>query len=378
MSKVHKRRLQKIRDNAAGKDFNFSQNIIHPDGVEELCYALKDNNTIGRVNLDGCGVGDKGCDHMKILLEQNQSIVTLELQRNQITRKGAKQIIKGLQHNNTLQYLYLEGNEIPDADIQAMLATRSTNTLEIILGCGKVYKSVQLEASDAQQQLLHCAGTPSQRPIEGGAALDEAHADSCASSDEDRVQRRRCSVHRKKVVVLDDSAGSDDENQKVPYLPAVSSKQKKSTAVSTDKSKGCAKSALAPSQPASPIQSPPPSPGAHGQRPQAVARLHDAPPAEAPRSEGVSLQQDAPVGAHPVVEDDPIAKIILAAAKGQRRAKAISKDDEEWIVSLFLGDSSSSLRTRLIQVKSTPWSACHFLAILEAAPFFCNLAFLLL
>ena len=56
---------------------------------------------------------------------------------NQINHKGAKQIIKGLESNDTLSLLYLEGNSISEADIQAMRAPRKTGLLTIKLGRDK-------------------------------------------------------------------------------------------------------------------------------------------------------------------------------------------------------------------------------------------------
>ena len=65
--------------------------------------ALKDNNTLKRLDIEDAGITDDVCDVITAALEGNNCLVELSMRdNNSITGKGLKSIVQALKSNSTI------------------------------------------------------------------------------------------------------------------------------------------------------------------------------------------------------------------------------------------------------------------------------------
>ena len=115
----------KINDNdTIGEDQGLYSVLTDPHGVLEvlimnnvklssnaatnLFVALKDNNTVKRLEVEDAGITDEVSDAITAALERNRCLVELYIKgNNPITIKTVKSIMTALKSNSTLEYLFL-------------------------------------------------------------------------------------------------------------------------------------------------------------------------------------------------------------------------------------------------------------------------------
>ena len=131
--KVSAALLQKITSNISGSDLKIT-GLIPFDATSQLCEALANNESTERLDLEGCGIGDKGCLLIKDLLIRNTRIKHVDLQMNQISDIGCKYLAESISQNTTLHRLYLGYNDIRDDGVLALIgAMRPRGQLEIVV-----------------------------------------------------------------------------------------------------------------------------------------------------------------------------------------------------------------------------------------------------
>ena len=73
-----------------------------------LFVALKDNNTLKRLDIEDASITDDVCDVITAALEGNNCLAELSMRdNNSITGKGIKSIVQALKSNSTLEWLFL-------------------------------------------------------------------------------------------------------------------------------------------------------------------------------------------------------------------------------------------------------------------------------
>ena len=112
-----------------------NQQITSTD-MQAISAALKVNNTVNQLFLNGNPIGDLGAIALSSALESNKNIVALYLEgmNNSISVVGVQAIASALQINSSLKYLYF-GSNYPTSDTGAQafaLALRVNNSLELL------------------------------------------------------------------------------------------------------------------------------------------------------------------------------------------------------------------------------------------------------
>ena len=77
-------------------------------GAEYVAVALKQNQTLKRLNLNRCGLSDDGIPSLAAALEVNTTLEVLWLGWNHFTNAGLKDIGQSLKKNTGLKWLFLE------------------------------------------------------------------------------------------------------------------------------------------------------------------------------------------------------------------------------------------------------------------------------
>lgn len=115
-------------------------NLIEEEGANALSNALKNNNTVNALWLKRNPIGDKGIEKVADMLKTNHAIKLLDLVNTDITIKGIRQLVEVLlNHNHTLEHLFLGGNNIAYEEIieiaqlltKANIKSLSLNTNQI-------------------------------------------------------------------------------------------------------------------------------------------------------------------------------------------------------------------------------------------------------
>ena len=81
-----------------------------------MAEALKQNNKLEKVFLDGNNIGDEGAKSLAHALMANHTLqrIDLDLDANNISNKGVKFLAEALKVNTTLEEIYLDDNKIGD------------------------------------------------------------------------------------------------------------------------------------------------------------------------------------------------------------------------------------------------------------------------
>ncbi|XP_077327177.1 NACHT, LRR and PYD domains-containing protein 12-like [Lithobates pipiens] len=88
-----------------------SDNNLEDSGIKLLCEGLRDPGcTLQSLRLIRCDVTSSGCDDLRSILINNQSLITLDLSWNNLEDSGMKLLCEGLRDPGcTLQHLKIEG-----------------------------------------------------------------------------------------------------------------------------------------------------------------------------------------------------------------------------------------------------------------------------
>eukprot|EP00812_Abedinium_dasypus_P016175 NODE_987_length_1278_cov_517.996729.p1 GENE.NODE_987_length_1278_cov_517.996729~~NODE_987_length_1278_cov_517.996729.p1 ORF type:complete len:374 (-),score=87.15 NODE_987_length_1278_cov_517.996729:139-1260(-) len=107
---------------------------LGPEGVAELCTALKGNTTFNGWDLSKNDMRDEGAEALAGALKANTTLTELRIYQNAITDVGAQALADALEANTTLKTLDLAGNAITDAGAQALAgALEANSTLKLLL-----------------------------------------------------------------------------------------------------------------------------------------------------------------------------------------------------------------------------------------------------
>lgn len=82
--------------------------------IKPFMNGLKSNESIEKLVLKRCEIGDDDCEYIGECLMENKKIERMSLEMNNIKAKGVELLFKHLHENTTLKYLNLSKNEIED------------------------------------------------------------------------------------------------------------------------------------------------------------------------------------------------------------------------------------------------------------------------
>ena len=76
-------------------------------GVRELFAAVKDNEKLKKLDIEGNAITDDACDVVTTALERNSCLVELRMYDNPLSSEAKMHIAQCLKANNTLRFLRL-------------------------------------------------------------------------------------------------------------------------------------------------------------------------------------------------------------------------------------------------------------------------------
>jgi hypothetical protein len=141
--------LAKVASGLCGADLKIT-GIMGYDSLVQLCDALVGNVVTRRLDLEGCGVGDRGCIAIRDLLLKNRTIETLDLKLNQISDAGVKLLADAMQKSASIQMLFLNDNDVTDLGVQHLLSAlqNGCGCFVSLRGCCRVSPSKLQELED--------------------------------------------------------------------------------------------------------------------------------------------------------------------------------------------------------------------------------------
>jgi Ran GTPase-activating protein (RanGAP) involved in mRNA processing and transport len=91
-------------------------------GVASIVDAILENeaSAVSTLDVGDCGLSDKGATQIARLLESNNTVTDLNISANNITRKGWQAISEALEKNTKLRALSLDYNQITDEDLSVL------------------------------------------------------------------------------------------------------------------------------------------------------------------------------------------------------------------------------------------------------------------
>ncbi|CAF1391667.1 unnamed protein product [Adineta steineri] len=107
---------------------NLNINSIEQEGLQYLIDALENNTTITTLTMDGNQIGAQGVQHLAESLQNNTTIMTLSVRGNQIGDEGARHLSYGLRNNRTLTTLRISRNQFGDEGLQHLTNALQHNT----------------------------------------------------------------------------------------------------------------------------------------------------------------------------------------------------------------------------------------------------------
>lgn len=230
--KVSAALLQKITSNQSGSDLKIT-GLITFDAASQLCEALASNESTDRLDLEGCGIGDKGCLLLKDLLIRNTRIKHVDLQMNQISDIGCKYLAESISQNTTLQRLYLGYNDIRDDGVLALIgAMRPRGQLEIVVS-GNTHVSDEVlsrldRALELQWTTAHMSPREAEACFQRALSPTPKYTFRKGSQEERRLrstgddsERRGRGEEVAKIIgaVEDDSNESEEEDSESDFVP---------------------------------------------------------------------------------------------------------------------------------------------------------------
>ena len=80
---------------------------LSSDAAIKLFTALSEGKKLRILGIAYNNINDEACDAIIMLMKKNTSLIKLKMYANPISGECSRLIVQALQHNNTLQYLYL-------------------------------------------------------------------------------------------------------------------------------------------------------------------------------------------------------------------------------------------------------------------------------
>ena len=96
-----------LSTNSSLEVLNFSGNEIGCEGAELLAQSLRSNTKLRVLYLSGNDIKDRGACALAKALSVNHGLKHLGLNDNPLSEDSIRQLIGSLQHNQTLQSIYL-------------------------------------------------------------------------------------------------------------------------------------------------------------------------------------------------------------------------------------------------------------------------------
>ena len=122
-----------LKNNNSIVRLNLHSNQIGPLGAKLICDALKINKSITQLSFYDNNLGSKGAKYIADMLEVNKYIIELNLYGNQIQDEGAQYLSQSLQVNKSIRRLYLSSNQIGNNGLFYLSqALKNNNSLEIL------------------------------------------------------------------------------------------------------------------------------------------------------------------------------------------------------------------------------------------------------
>uniref|UniRef100_A0A7S0ERG3 Uncharacterized protein n=1 Tax=Hanusia phi TaxID=3032 RepID=A0A7S0ERG3_9CRYP len=148
MNKFTDEKCKQLRELASGTRAKLSMKdeLLTEEKIGLVCDAILQSKAICELDFESSGIGDKGCEHIRRLVEGDGIIISLDLQLCQITDNGFKilaeallrasspiralnlgqngltsqstELVASLQRRYPLMMLLLKGNKIPEEDLQ--------------------------------------------------------------------------------------------------------------------------------------------------------------------------------------------------------------------------------------------------------------------
>jgi hypothetical protein len=120
--------LKRIRNNDLTlTSLDLGRNQIGAAGAKAVSEALKHNTTLTSLDLEANLISTAGAKDLSEALKHNTTLTSLNLGRNQIDAAGAKDLSEALKHNTTLTLLDLGYNQIGDACLKEINALLQRN-----------------------------------------------------------------------------------------------------------------------------------------------------------------------------------------------------------------------------------------------------------
>ncbi|CAF3973106.1 unnamed protein product [Rotaria sp. Silwood2] len=114
---------------------DLQHNLIGPQGAQSLANALKENTTLTTISLENNQISDQGAQYFANALLQNKTLTTLNLRSNQIRPQGIQYLASALQQNQKLTTLNLRSNMISNIGTSylanALQQNRTLTTLNL-------------------------------------------------------------------------------------------------------------------------------------------------------------------------------------------------------------------------------------------------------
>ncbi|CAF3723153.1 unnamed protein product [Rotaria sp. Silwood1] len=123
-------------------------NMFTSQGIRILADNIGNNNTLQELFLDGNQILDIGVHYLSLILNHS-TLTSLSLSENNITDQGAEYLAEILKTNRTLRRLWLYHNQIGDHGMKmfANILTKHNTTLEWLdLRSNKLITDVSVDA----------------------------------------------------------------------------------------------------------------------------------------------------------------------------------------------------------------------------------------
>ena len=118
-----------LKTNTTITSLDISNNKIGDNGLQELTEVLKTNNTITVLNIRKNKIGDNGAIEIAEVLKTNKTLISLDIGNNNIGDMGGIAIFKALEFNVSLKTLSFSYNNFSNNCIKHIKALQQNKTL---------------------------------------------------------------------------------------------------------------------------------------------------------------------------------------------------------------------------------------------------------
>ncbi|CAF1379797.1 unnamed protein product [Adineta steineri] len=122
-----------LQQNETLMTLNLEFNLIDDQGALHLANALQKNKTLTTLYLQFNKISSEGAGHLAIALQQNQTLTTLDLRGNFLNSRAAQYIADTLLKNKTLVTLCLSHNQINSEGAMHLAAALKQNRVRFLI-----------------------------------------------------------------------------------------------------------------------------------------------------------------------------------------------------------------------------------------------------